>query len=92
MELIVQEDKPVQLVQESLKNLPKGAIPFMPEIHRVEFINWKDCTVCNVMVKGSWRTCQFPITTTIIEFLMAGSLYDVYRWRRGRIYREDPFL
>lgn len=59
------------------------------EVHRVEFINWKTYTVCNVMINEVWRTCSFPASTTVIEFLMDGLINKCVHWPQGRNYTNQ---
>lgn len=59
------------------------------DVHIVEFINWKGYTVCNVNIKGVWRSSSFPASTTIIEFLMDGMINQCIHWPQGRFYTNQ---
>lgn len=78
----------IAIISEELGQV-NSIIPRITGIHRVEFINWRGYTICNVLCDGTWRTCSFPITTTIIDFLIAGSLANINGWQVGRIYKND---
>lgn len=59
------------------------------QVHRVEFINWKSYTICNVLVADVWRTCSFPATTSIFEFLTEGMINKCIHWPQGRHYTNE---
>ncbi len=83
-------DKPESLLPIPDEFMDRGLTTCKPdEIHRVEFINWKGYTMCNVMINGQWHSQDFPANITIAEFLMDGSIGNAHRWRKGRFYTNE---
>lgn len=79
----------IQIIDNAVEFRTNYSASQQEEVHRVEFINWKDYTVCNVQIQGVWRTCSFPASTSVIEFLMDGMINKCIHWPQGRKYKND---
>lgn len=54
------------------------------DISRIEFVLYKSYWICNVKLKGTWRHCSYPASTTVGEFLLSGSMANAKDWSYGR--------